>query len=177
MWIVQGTTQSPYEATAQLKKKHATEEFANGQDWRWQINKRQKVPSPFFFTVCPLLMLAVSLNLAITSVDNLSLYICISGTCTDMSAVCCWLQLRRRTQTSLHITRLAIPCPSACDSVLLLLNAGPTYIGAALMVTVMHFSLTAKLREGSLYVRLISLKHMGPSQKLRAYSLQCAEGP
>ena len=56
---MQGNTPSPYEAAAQLKKKHATKEVGNGQDWRWQVNKRQKVPPPFLFTFRPLLMFAI----------------------------------------------------------------------------------------------------------------------
>ena len=42
---MQGTTPSPYEAAAQLKKKRDTEGVGNGQDWRWEVNKRQKVHS------------------------------------------------------------------------------------------------------------------------------------
>ena len=44
---VQGTTPSPYEAAAQLKKKRDTDGMSNGQDWRWEVNKRQKVHSLF----------------------------------------------------------------------------------------------------------------------------------
>ncbi|KAL3157811.1 hypothetical protein ABBQ32_012233 [Trebouxia sp. C0010 RCD-2024] len=39
-----GTTPSPYEAAAQLKKKRATGGVSDEQDWRWQVNKRQKGP-------------------------------------------------------------------------------------------------------------------------------------
>ncbi len=47
---VQGTTPSPYEAAAQLKKQRATEGVSDEQDWRWQVNKRQKVCPPLTHT-------------------------------------------------------------------------------------------------------------------------------
>lgn len=46
----QGTTSSPYEAAIQLKKKRASEGVSDGQDWRWQVNKRQKVYFPLPLT-------------------------------------------------------------------------------------------------------------------------------
>ena len=41
---LQGTTPSPYEAAAQLRKKRPNEEADGTQEWRWQVNKRPKVP-------------------------------------------------------------------------------------------------------------------------------------
>ena len=73
----QGTTPSPYESAAQLRKKRngEHEEVGNGQDWRWQVNKRPKVnPTALIFLLAAPFMY---LHLTLTRV----------AACTQM----CWM--------------------------------------------------------------------------------------